>query len=141
MSNPPKGFIRQGFTQPLVIIPSSFDDNLELRVTNEQARFNAEHPVYLWRICKWQGKLEKGSRRLFKYYSLKDLFLVRDLLDEGLAKLKFLYRPMFERSAKMIARGRMEEHLRLAPYIWAANLADSEEEEQGSEMPWEKKED
>ena len=113
------------------IIPSAFDSNLEIRVVNRSAQVGTKFPVYMWRIPKWMYRKERGSRKLLKYYGLRDLFLIEDMLKDAKERLKYYYKPMFDRHALLTSKIRAEERAKLAPYLW--NVSDSEDEDDHSD--------
>lgn len=128
-----------------VVITSAFDANLEIAFTNQRHALKTNFDIWQWRIRKWHYDVDNQTRYLSKFYTLRDMFLIDDLLAEARARLKSMYKYIFKPSQERYMDLNMFEQQRIAQYMWDMDFAKPEREAEEGEIeenaprqfPWE----
>lgn len=115
------------------LIRSPFDYDLEIAITDERRVMGSEEAVYLWRLRKWYFDERRASYRQMKYFTLKDLLLVEELLKEAKTRMGILYRHIIRPQETSESRKKMRKPY--TPFSWDCDTAPVEDEERQDAPP------
>jgi hypothetical protein len=109
-------------------------------MTNERRVLKSPIDIWVWRFHKWHYDVDLQKKVLCNYLTLKDMFVLQDLLKETLNRTKSLYKDIFAPARKHFYGPDMTIRLqeKLSSFIWDVDPAKrphkEEEEEQVREV-------